>query len=118
MGTGYSTGLSIEFVYLLACITAIDKLSLPGEAATVQVAGPRPTPSGIDIDEAVEEARRLIPDITPGGEGIGYLRSTGGLLRIYKDWNGQLYIVGHDGAPSLLAAAEKIAAALGILVGG
>jgi len=95
-------------------------LSMLGSAATVQIATPKPTPErvgGIDINKAVEEARSVIKDLVPGGD-VGYLaRSTGGLLRVYMGWKGQIYIVGHDNAPSLLAAAEKIAEQLGAIVG-
>lgn len=119
--SSYGRPTPILPMFFLMAVAVLVALAMLGGAATVQIATPKQTPDpnrvgGIDIDKAVQEARQLIPNLKQMGD-VEYINSTGGLLRVYRGWEGQLYVVGHDGAPSLLAAAEKIAAALGILVG-
>ena len=71
--------------------------------------------TGINLDEAAEEARSLIPDLKPGGE-LGYLsHSTCGHLRVGLSRNGQLFVTGH-GNEAQRAMAEKIAAQIGAIV--
>ena len=115
-----SPSLPIWPIFLMGLVAALLALSTLGGAATVQIATPKQTPDpnrvgGIDINKAVEEAKSVIKDLVPGGDPT-YLRSTGSLLRVYSGWDGQVFIIGHDNAPSLLAAAEKIAAAIGAIV--
>lgn len=124
--SGYNDGPSVLTWFVGMCILGIVGLGiagmLMGTAGIMQAGTPRQTPGpnrigGIDIDDAVEEARSVIRDLVPGGE-VGYLtRSTGGLLRVCIGREGALFIVGHNDAPSLLAAAEKIAERLGATVG-
>jgi len=105
-------------IFLLGLVAAVLALSMLGSVATVQIAAPKQTPDpnrigGIDIQQAVAEALSLIPTLMDGGDP-GYF--AGGLLRIYKGWEGQLYVIGHDGAPGLLAAATAIAEQIGAIV--
>ena len=119
---GSSSSLPILPTFLVMASILALALSMLGTGATVQIATPKQTPDpnrvgGIEIDKAVQEARQLIPKLKQMGD-VEYINSTGGgLLRVYRGWEGQLYIVGHDNAPSLLAAAEKIAEQLGAIVG-
>lgn len=116
--SGYSsTSLPILPMFLMGLVAALLALSMLGTAATVQVAGPKPTPdneAGIDFDAAVREAKSLITDLKPGGE-VGYLsRSTSGLIRVGYSRGGKLFVTTPSSfsTPALDAMAKRILAAL------
>jgi len=106
--------------FIMAAIVLV-VLALLGSAGTVTVANPPPpTPNkigGVDIDKAVSEAKDLIPNLTPGDSFAGYIKSTGGSLRVMLDLNGDLLIVGQGTSANLALAAEAIATAIGATVG-
>ena len=115
---GTSSSLPILPIFLVVASIVALALSMLGTGATVQITAPKPTPDpnkigGVDIQRAVAEALSIIPTLADGGDP-GYI--AGGLLRVYLGWDGQIFIIGHDGAPGLLAAAEKIAVAIGAIV--
>lgn len=94
------------------------------EAGKEPIETPRPVynePSeyteGVNIDEAVEEARSLLPNLVAGGEKEYLTKTTGGLLRVLKDRNGEVFVVGHNNEEDLLVAAKEIAEELGATVG-
>jgi len=102
----------------MGIVAALFALSTLGTGATVQLAAPKQTPDpnrigGVDIQQAVAEALSIIPTLMDGGDP-GYF--AGGLLRVYLGWEGQIFIIGHDGAPGLLAAANAIAEQIGAIV--
>jgi len=113
-----SPSLPILPIFLMGIVAALFALSTLGTGATVQLAAPKQTPDpnrigGVDIQQAVAEALSIIPTLMDGGDP-GYF--AGGLLRVYLGWEGQIFIIGHDGAPGLLAAANAIAEQIGAIV--
>ncbi len=119
-GYGTSSSLPILPAFLLACVTGLLALAMLGGAGTVQLATPKPTPDevgGINIDEAVQEARELIPDLKSGGK-VGYLwKSAGGYMRVGLSRSGTLFVTpGSPATPALREAAALIAAQLGAIV--